>query len=57
MIDKATSAIGKFIDDVDNAQRLHSAFNHRAAVVFKTSRATLLAAAQQPAGSLTTNCA
>ncbi len=57
LIDEAKSAIGNFIDDVYNTQRLHSALNYQAPVVFETRRSTQLAAAQQPAGSITTNCA
>jgi len=55
-IGEARSAIGSFIDDVYNTQRLHSALNYRAPAVFAASRATQLAAAQRPAGSLTTDC-
>jgi transposase InsO family protein len=56
MIDDAKSAIGTFIDNVYNTQRLHSALNYQAPVVFETTRATQLAAVQQPAGWLTTDC-
>jgi putative transposase len=51
----AKSAIGAFIEDVYNRQRLHSALAYLSPLEFET-RSSPRAAAQQPWGLVTTNC-
>jgi transposase InsO family protein len=52
----ARAAIGTFIEDVYNRQRLHSALAYRPPVEFEAQPTTLRAAAQQPTGSLLVTC-
>jgi len=54
-IDEAKPAIGSFSDDVNNTQRLHSALNCQAPVVFEASRATLSNFVCQACGALQYN--
>ncbi len=48
-IEHVRSAIGKFIDDVYNRQRLHSALGYQSPIEFETNKPR--AAAQQPVAS------
>jgi transposase InsO family protein len=53
---QARVAIGSFIEDVYNRQRLHSALRYRPPVEFEASQPWSGAAAQQPLTMAETNC-
>jgi transposase InsO family protein len=53
---EATAAIGTFIDQVYNRQRLHSALNYLAPMAFEAQLPWPRAAAQQPQAAAATDC-
>ena len=53
---EATAAIGTFIDQVYNRQRLHSALDYLAPVAFEAQLPWPGAAAQQPRAAAATDC-